>query len=72
MEGIEQAIMHAARAGKLRGYVRKNGDGLTGLIRLADKESERATAHIAMMLGETAGVTAAASPASLDRRPHSA
>lgn len=40
MEAIEQAIMAAAEAGKLRQYVRENGDaGLAGLKRLADRHS---------------------------------
>lgn len=41
---VEVAIMHGARAGKLRAFVRNNrrgseDDGLAGLLRLADKES---------------------------------
>lgn len=39
MEGIERAIRHAAEAGKLRAYVRKNGSELRGLERLADRHS---------------------------------
>lgn len=38
-DGIEQAIMHGAEAGKLRAYVRENGGGLAGLLRLADRHS---------------------------------
>lgn len=37
---IETAIMHGAEAGKLRAYVRENGGGLAGLMRLADRHSE--------------------------------
>lgn len=44
MEAIERAIVHGALAGKLRAYVRENGEKLRGLDRLADAHSERATA----------------------------
>jgi hypothetical protein len=43
MEAITQAIRHAAEAGKLRAFVRKNGSGLQGLERLADRHSSAAT-----------------------------
>lgn len=42
MEAITEAIRHAAEAGKLRAFVRKNGSGLRGLERLADRHSELA------------------------------
>lgn len=44
---IERAIVHAARAGKLRAYVRDNGDGLRGLVRLADRQSELSAGALA-------------------------
>ena len=44
MEAIERALDHATLARKLRCYVRENGDGLGGLLRLADAHSERAKA----------------------------
>ena len=44
MEDIERAILHGALAGKLRLYAMENGDGLDGLLRLADAHSERARA----------------------------
>lgn len=43
---IERAIMHAAEAGKLRAYVRKNGSGLAGLTRLAARHSAAASAAL--------------------------
>ena len=44
MEAIERALDHATLARKLRCYVRENGDGLGGLLKLADAHSERARA----------------------------
>jgi len=44
MEAIERALDHATLAGKLRCFVRENGDGLGGLLKLADAHSERARA----------------------------
>jgi hypothetical protein len=46
MEDIGTAIMHAVEAGKLRTYVRKNGGGLAGLVRLADRHSAATTAAL--------------------------
>lgn len=43
---IGRAIMHGAVAGKLRAFVRENGDGLQGLARLADRHSELAKAEL--------------------------
>lgn len=43
MEDIRTAIAHAVEAGKLRTYVRKNGGGLAGLVRLADRHSGEAS-----------------------------
>lgn len=37
---VERAIRHAAAAGKLRAFVRKNGGDFRGLARLADYQSE--------------------------------
>ena len=36
---IVQAIRYSVEAGKLRAYVRKNGEGLEGFLRLADRNS---------------------------------
>lgn len=49
--GIEKAIERGARAGKLRAFVRANklsesDNGLAGLLRLADKESDAARAAL--------------------------
>jgi len=45
MEAIERALDHAMLAGKLRHFVRTNGgDGLGGLLKLADAHRERARA----------------------------
>jgi len=44
MEAIERAVTHGMLAGKLRHFVRENGDGLGGLLKLADAHSERARA----------------------------
>ena len=52
MEAIEQAIRHAAEAGKLRAYVRKNGAGLRGLERLADRHSGAAATALTTMLAQ--------------------
>lgn len=58
MTTIETAIRHAVQAGRLRDYVRNNGEaGLGGLLRLADRNSRLATAA----LGEVG--TAAMAPA---------
>ena len=43
---IERAIRSAAEAGKLRSYVRKNGTGLAGLERLADRHSAASSAAL--------------------------
>lgn len=60
MEGIERAVMHGARAGRLRAFVRQNGNGLAAL---ADQESAAATRALNGMIGEAARVTRrAASP----------
>lgn len=50
MEGIERAIMHAVEAGKLRTYVRENGDGLAGLERLAARHSADSSAALMTVL----------------------
>ncbi len=43
LKAIAEAIRHGAEAGKLRAFVRKNGEtGLAGLVRLADRHSELA------------------------------
>lgn len=44
MEAIERAVLHGALAGKLRLFAAENGDGLGGLLKLADAHSERARA----------------------------
>lgn len=54
MEGIRQAVMHAVEAGKLRTYVRENGDGLAGLERLADRHSSAARAALETFVAEPA------------------
>lgn len=67
MKEIERAIMHAAEAGKLRSYVRKNGNagspnggaqngwtGLAGLVRLADRHSALANAALKRTAAESA------------------
>lgn len=47
MEAITTAIMAGAEAGKLRKYVRQNGErGLAGLVRLAERHSALATAAL--------------------------
>lgn len=55
MEEIRTAIEHGAAAGKLRAYVRENGSGLAGLIRLAERHSAAGAAAIAKMAAETGG-----------------
>ncbi|WP_091738893.1 hypothetical protein [Phenylobacterium immobile] len=54
LKAIEIAIEHAARAGRLRSYVMKNGEGLAGLLRLADSESSLAR----LALGDATRLTA--------------
>lgn len=61
MEDIGTAIMHGAAAGKLRAYVRKNGEGLAGLIRLADRHTAAATAALGKVRDAQAGEKAHAS-----------
>jgi hypothetical protein len=54
MEAIERAIMHAAESGKLRVFVRKNGEtGLAGLVRLADRHTALATAALNKVAGKS-------------------
>lgn len=54
MTTIEQAIRAGAEAGKLRKYVRQNGEtGLAGLIRLADRHTAAATAALNKVAGES-------------------
>jgi hypothetical protein len=52
--------MHGAQAGKLRAYVRANGEtGLAGLIRLADRHSAEVLGElnrVAEASGENAGL----------------
>lgn len=54
MDGIERAIMHGAAAGKLRAYVRENGGGLGGLMRLADRHSSDARTSLKIAMTRTA------------------
>lgn len=47
MTTIETAIRHAVQAGRLRDYVRNNGEaGLGGLLRLSERHSRLATAAL--------------------------
>jgi hypothetical protein len=55
MEDIADAIRHGAEAGKLRAFVRKNGTGLAGLTRLADRHTAAATAALEKVAGSATG-----------------
>lgn len=54
MTVLEQAIMHGAAAGKLRAYVRKNGSGLAGLEKLAERHSSMAHGLLGTVAAERA------------------
>lgn len=54
MEDIGTAIEHAVEAGKLRTYVRRNGGGLAGLEKLADRHSAASKAALQRMMREPA------------------
>ena len=52
MTSIERAIRHGVQAGRLREYVRKNGEtGLAGLVRLAERHDGLATAALGELVG---------------------
>jgi hypothetical protein len=62
MEDIRQAIEHAVQAGKLRTYVRENGNGLAGLERLAGRHSAAASRALEQVCGGTLQLENSAPP----------
>lgn len=61
-EQIAVAIEQGIRAGKLRTFVRKNGDGLSGLVELANRHSALGKAALDEFVGESAELERAPSP----------
>lgn len=51
MNAVALAITSAAQAGRLRRFVRDNGDGLRGLERLAARYSDQARGALAQVVG---------------------
>lgn len=55
MNAVELAITSAAQAGRLRRFVKDNGDGLQGLERLAARYAEQARGALLKVIADQVG-----------------